>query len=295
MSSYFVDNFDYYSDVLSDPISEFNAVVPKVRDDFVSYKKGLFLSNRSQDVRFKDKMHGHTAYSWKAFCLKPRDSKIERFAGSFFLALLPIANISDIVINFCILGKESVKCFDNLVMKTTSAALKLLPGLKDKASFNAHKTHARNSLFYVMLSTGVLFMEIPLVPLYWMGLCPIRLNHSYYLFDKEKNDYVLVLDQNKVSWLKDKFGYNLLDSKLINLDKPFRPSRAEFKDGQLGARNYGGNDNLKFECSLEKGPKDRFTLNLSWIFWSYVCPIPFNSSQSLYRAHKKALSKTIDL
>ena len=187
MSSYFFDNVDYYSDVLSDPIGEFNAIVPKIRDDFVSYKKGLFLSDRSHDVRFKDKMHGHTAYSWKAFCLKPRDSKIERFAGSFFLALLPIANVTDIVINIGILGKETLKSLDNLIMKTTSVVLRLFPVLKDKASFNAHKTHALNSFFYTMLSTGLLFMEIPLVPLYWIGLCPIRLNHSYYLFDKEKN------------------------------------------------------------------------------------------------------------
>ena len=295
MSSYFFDNVDYYSDVLSDPIGEFNAIVPKIRDDFVSYKKGLFLSDRSHDVRFKDKMHGHTAYSWKAFCLKPRDSKIERFAGSFFLALLPIANVTDIVINIGILGKETLKSLDNLIMKTTSVVLRLFPVLKDKASFNAHKTHALNSFFYTMLSTGLLFMEIPLVPLYWIGLCPIRLNHSYYLFDKEKNEYVLVLDQNKVAWLKDKFGYHRSHPQLTNIDKPYRPAKIEFNQGQLAVRNGGGADNFKFECSLEEGSTEKFTLNLTWIFWSYVCAVPFNSAQSIYRAHKSALSKTIDV
>lgn len=296
----FIDNNDHYQDPFllreyHEPDGdkyEGSNDLSRVQRDIASFHLKQYIPLESKDPRFAfslAKIQGCAAFSIKAYFLKPSENFLNRWLKGLCIFALPAGYLIDIGVNTAQFSVQSVlviEAFATGVLKKIVSVFIPKKFLKEGDDRWLDLSHTRcfGSLLELGFSVGLLCVETPLMPLYYLGwVNPLRgLKHSYWVFDLSSNKYHLVLDQEKVKWLQKKYGYTSDLDALLKLCPPANPAH--------------GPKQIRIPCCLKlnydasgfQRPED-IRVQATWTSWQYAYSLGnvhyYNSINNIHRTH----------
>jgi hypothetical protein len=144
--------------------------------------------------------------------------------------MLPVGHFIDFQINSVILFIQTALVLDAIVVgvfkKSVSYFLpKNFLSEKDKLWFDLGHTHFTKAFIHMTKSLFLAKFEGILAPFYYFGIASpiLGLKHTYWVYDRCQKKFHLVLDQEKVQWLQNKYGYTQDKERLLDLCVPSNP------------------------------------------------------------------------
>jgi len=278
--SYFIDSAEYLRDPfwledyhkgLSDLYAYYGPNdLSCVQRDIASYHTNKYIPLDKKDERFTftlSKIEGCAAFSIQAFFLRPSTTFYEKWVGKLCIFMLPAGHLIDFQINSVILFIQTALVLDAIVVgvlkKSASYFLpKNVLSEKDKRWFDLDHTHFARAFINVTKSMFLAHVEGMLAPLYYFGIInPILgLKHTYWVYDRCQKKFHLVLDQDKVQWLQNKYGYTLDKERLLRICVPSNPVYLNMHP------NMPGQLKLSYDAREFQTPQD-IRIKATWVGW----------------------------
>ncbi len=288
--NYLIEAVDYNQDPFL--LSGYNLVAWFIYDgknDMRSVQRDIaadlthqYIAPDEKDNRFSvalNKIQGCAAFSLKTIFLKPSETMLGQVMKRVYIFALPVAHIMDVVVNGTQVIVHIALVIDAIAIGCLRPVVKwFIPKrfTQDSQEKNFDFSHTRfvdkMGNLYMSIWYGV--AEVPLLPLYSLGimnpLMPSKF--SYWVYDSNSSvfsldsGFHLVLDQEKVKWLQDKYGYPTDSKVLKNILIPLNPFY------QYEISNVPSRLQFSYDASSFKTPQD-IKVTATWISSEYAFSI----------------------
>jgi hypothetical protein len=294
--NYFIEAVDYnrdpfllagYSEVAGffyDGKNDMRAVQRDIAADLTHQ----YIAPEEKDKRFivaLNKIQGCAAFSLKTIFLRPSETILGGVIKQGYIFALPVAHIMDAVVNSTQVIVHTALVIDAVAVGCLRPVAKwFLPKslTQDSQEKNFDFSHTRfiDKMGNLMSSFWYGILEIPLLPLYYVGimnpLMPSKF--SYWVYDSNSKKFHLVLDQEKVKWLQEKYGY---PKHVKVLKKILIPSNPIYQSERI---NFPSGLRFSYDAASFKTPED-IKVTATWIFWEHTHSV---GNVHYYKKNRKA-------